>query len=290
MAAPSTGLPTSLHVTHPDWSPDGKNVVYVGNTAGETMGYYSHYTSSDIFVMPASGGDTPVFGASTMIHHGADASGGAEMGDADAHPTWSPDSSLVAFQHGQVAYSQFNPYGALYVTTTGAGATAVRLDNANGGVSGTSGFWPTFSPFTTTEGGVTYYWLAFFSQRDYGNVQAGTKGTSRRQLWVTAVRAGGGAAESFERALLAPWSGQHQRQRGGALGAHGVPGQCGELYGEQRVLLGELPAGARGRGRLRLPDAGEPVPRSGAALRRSGGLLRGAHLRGERVQLADQLR
>ena len=194
-AAPSTGLPTSLHVTHPDWSPDGNNVVYVGNTAGETQGYYSHYTSSDIFVMPASGGDTPVFGAPTLLHHGADAMGGAEMGSADAHPTWSPDSSLVAFQHGQVAYSQFNPFGAIYVTTVGANATAVRLDNANGGATGTSGFWPTFSPFTTSEGGVTYYWLAFFSERDYGNAQAGTKGTSRRQLWVTAVRSGGGAGD-----------------------------------------------------------------------------------------------
>jgi hypothetical protein len=201
-AAPSTGLPTDLHVTHPDWSPDGKSVVYIGNTAGETDGYYSHYTSSDILVMPVTGGATPSFGAPGMIHHGADAMGGAESGQADAHPTWSPDSALVAFQHGQVAYSQFNPYGALYVTAPTMGATAVRLDNANGGVSGTSGFWPTFSPYTTTENGSTYYWIAFFSQRDYGNAQAGTKGTQRRQLWVTSVKAG---ATTVDPSSVAYW-------------------------------------------------------------------------------------
>jgi hypothetical protein len=188
--APSTGLPPDHHVAHPDWSPDGKSVVYVGNIAGQTNGYLSHYTASDLFVMPVSGTSTLAFGAPALLHHGADATA-AEGGTADAHPTWSPDSALVAFQHGQVGYSQFNPNAALYAIAGTPGGAAVRLDNASGGAAGTSAFWPTFSPFTTTEGGVTYYWLAFFSQRDYGNAQAGTRGTARRQLWVTAVRADG---------------------------------------------------------------------------------------------------
>jgi hypothetical protein len=29
--------------------------------------------------------------------------------------------------------------------------------------------------------------MVFYSLRDYGNAQAGTKGTKRRQLWVTAI-------------------------------------------------------------------------------------------------------
>ena len=30
-------------------------------------------------------------------------------------------------------------------------------------------------------------WLVFYTTRDYGNASAGTKGTQRRQLWVTAI-------------------------------------------------------------------------------------------------------
>jgi hypothetical protein len=52
-------------------------------------------------------------------------------------------------------------------------------------------YWPTFSPFTTREGpGESYFWLAFYSRRPYGNERAGTRGTGRRQLWVTAIRSG----------------------------------------------------------------------------------------------------
>jgi hypothetical protein len=42
---------------------------------------------------------------------------------------------------------------------------------------------PNFSPFDS--GG--YFWLAFYSTRDYGNAQVGTRGSGRRQIWVTAV-------------------------------------------------------------------------------------------------------
>ena len=42
---------------------------------------------------------------------------------------------------------------------------------------------PNFSPYD--EGG--YFWMVFYSTRDYGNAQAGTKGTKRRQLWVVAI-------------------------------------------------------------------------------------------------------
>ncbi|HET6610600.1 MAG TPA: hypothetical protein VFG83_01360, partial [Kofleriaceae bacterium] len=32
-------------------------------------------------------------------------------------------------------------------------------------------------------------WLLFYTIRDYGNAQAGTKGAQRRQMWVTAIDA-----------------------------------------------------------------------------------------------------
>jgi hypothetical protein len=33
------------------------------------------------------------------------------------------------------------------------------------------------------------FWLAFYSTRDYGNAQVGTRGTNRRQIWVAAIDA-----------------------------------------------------------------------------------------------------
>ena len=63
------------------------------------------------------------------------------------------------------------------------GATQWPLAALNDGAARNS-YYPTFSPFD--EGG--YFWLAFVTTRDYGNAQAGTRGTGRRQLWVAAVR------------------------------------------------------------------------------------------------------
>ena len=63
-----------------------------------------------------------------------------------------------------------------------SGGAPAPLTHANG-PDGASGYWPNFSPFDV--GG--YYWLAFYSRRDYGNAQAGTRGVHRRQIWVTAI-------------------------------------------------------------------------------------------------------
>jgi hypothetical protein len=57
----------------------------------------------------------------------------------------------------------------------------VRLDGACSGQL--QCYLPCFSPYDS--GG--YLWLVFYSVRDYGNAQAGTKGTQRRQMWVTAI-------------------------------------------------------------------------------------------------------
>ena len=198
MEVPSTGLPTDLLIGHADWSPDGAHVVYSTNFMGALNGYNDHWTASDLAIMSVTGDDDHlVFGAPTVVHHGPDLSAATETGGADARASFSPDSHLIAFQHSVEASSQFDGHGAIYAIAP-TGGTPVRLDNAMGGPTGTSGFWPSFSPFvsheTTDAMPARYYWLAFYSQRDYGNTRAGTRGTSNRQLWITAVRADGAAA------------------------------------------------------------------------------------------------
>ena len=61
------------------------------------------------------------------------------------------------------------------------GGEEFELAKANG--AGENSHLPNFSPFD--DGG--YFWLAFYSTRDYGNAHVGTKGQARRQIWVTAI-------------------------------------------------------------------------------------------------------
>ena len=109
----------------------------------------------------------------------------SEGGTNDTHPTWTPDGHFIAFQHGVGTFTHVvrNP-GALYILATDG--SLFRLDHANG--AGADGYWPTFAPYVTTEqGGRSYYWMAFYTRRDYGNAILGTAGTTIRQLWVVAV-------------------------------------------------------------------------------------------------------
>lgn len=190
LEVPSTGLPTGF-VAQPEWSPDGASVAYVGNLDSS----YERtvvYESGDLSIMPVVGADA--FGTPRVVHTGSSLAGAPEGGASDMHPTWSPDSRLLAFAHGTIGratsgLSSITNYypGALYLVTAGGGAP-MRLDNANGGAGGTASYWPTFSPFATPapSGTGRVFWLAYFSPRAYGNHPAASS-PPPSQLWVTAI-------------------------------------------------------------------------------------------------------
>ncbi len=185
----ATGLP-GAQASHPAWSPDGNNIAFITNTNG---GWAVDYTNGDLALLPRTGPDA--FGAPVVLHTGASLASAPEGGSTDSHPTWSPDSRFVAFGHSTHSRSDGgggrDVPGALWVIGATAGSTPVRLDQAVGPGTPQS-YWPTFSPFVTSEpGGEHLFWLAFISRRDYGNAQAGTRGSTRRQIWVTAVTASG---------------------------------------------------------------------------------------------------
>jgi hypothetical protein len=176
---PST-LPTASSA-NPAWSPDNMHIAYVTNT---NMGWGVDFTTGDLAIIDVLGGDQ--FSAPVQIL-GATSTGGPPV---IARPSWSPDSHLIAFQHGVHSRSfQDNPtpggppifQPARVEMVTRDGNLSYSMDALNGGDS--NSFYPTFSPFDA--GG--YFWLAFFSTRDYGNAQVGTAGSGRRQLWVAAV-------------------------------------------------------------------------------------------------------
>jgi hypothetical protein len=189
---PTTGdMPGGIQ---PAWSPDGSQVAYVANPND----WGGALTSSDIGVFDVSGPDE--FGEGSLIHVGKDFGLTPEDGNSDSYPTWSPDSTRIAFAHGTGSRSEQEDTGShrsgLYVMDPD-GDNLVRLDRAcgRGGQNPTDAtnttdaldnFQPNFSPFDEGD----YYWMSFLSRRDYGNALVGTRGTGRQQIWVTAIRKG----------------------------------------------------------------------------------------------------
>lgn len=175
------GTPLPTKAAHPSWSPDGTMIAFVNNIDGS---WAVDYTTGDLSVIPVTGPDT--FGAPKVL---VQSSTGDPAYKAPSWPTFAPDSQWIAYAAGvnsrgrntdpntmqEVVYP-----GALFLVAS-AGGTPTKLDTACGGVLDC--YLPNFSPYDS--GG--YYWLVFYSLRDYGNAQAGTKGTKRRQMWVTAI-------------------------------------------------------------------------------------------------------
>lgn len=176
IAAADSMLPSS-GAAHPTWSPDGTAIAYVSGTNGT---WAVDFTRGDLSLIDVNVEGPDTFGPPRTILDGGSL--------AVAHPSWSPDSRWIAFQHGEhsrafqdVSSGPSIPRPGVVRMVSRDGSTVFDLEALNQGER--NSYYPTFSPFD--EGG--YFWLAFFSTRDYGNAQAGTRGTGRRQLWVAAV-------------------------------------------------------------------------------------------------------
>lgn len=174
--SPLEGTLPDVPATHPAWSPDGAEIAFVADVDD----WGGNNTRGDIHTVAMLGADR--VGAARRLVAGSQIPGAFPAGSAASYPSYSPDSSLIAFAHGNNSRSETG-LSALYAIRRD-GTNLVRLDRASGGPTGDTSFQPRFSPFE--QGG--YYWLSFLSRRDYGNAPAGTRGSGRQQIWVTAIK------------------------------------------------------------------------------------------------------
>jgi hypothetical protein len=164
-------LTTSRSPTMPNWSPDNTKLVYAGcdNGASALGG-----SNCDLYVQTWNP-TTEEFGNEVRIAtHPA--------GHTLYYPTFSPDSTLVAYNSaeqwsdGQTSYnSNANPKAKMMIVSA-SGGTQMELTAANG-VGDLTNSWPRWAPAYGT-----YAWLAVSSKRAYGSQVTGTP-----QLWVTAI-------------------------------------------------------------------------------------------------------
>jgi hypothetical protein len=163
--------------THPAWSPDGATIAYVSQVPGQAFGDIDFFVSDLSIIRDASGTRMP---PEVLV---------PSNGMASSYPSFSPTGSKIAFMRGPYSrsHTSYDPNAPsaispadLYIAPIDRSTAEVKLERAS---AAGQAYLPAYSPFSGA--GVT--WLAFFSRRDYGNV---TKGTGRRQIWVTAIDEG----------------------------------------------------------------------------------------------------
>jgi hypothetical protein len=191
----NVGAATDM-ATMPDWSPDGKTVLFVipqksatwaGRAGRMPHNDDDHIFGGSLYTMPYNG--NMQFGAPTPLLMSG--------GENNYYPGYSPDGQLIVFDRvplsGTIdacvmspqpacANDSFsNPAARLTLMKSMPGATPVDLERANGSPAASpqplSNSWPKWSPFLNNYKGDKLLWIAFSSTRDYGirvrNHQAG---------------------------------------------------------------------------------------------------------------------
>jgi hypothetical protein len=174
-----TAAPAGQRATHPDWSADDKNVVFVvptsvaswSNAFGQMLADDTHVLGGSLWTMPYTG--SGAFGPATEILHAP-----SDLIN-NYYPSYAPDGSFIVFNHVDVTPGEFsgapglpdkdsfsNPHARVFVLQPGSN---MPIDCANLNSTGDlSNSWPRWSPFIQTYKGQKLLWVTFSSTRDYG--------------------------------------------------------------------------------------------------------------------------
>jgi hypothetical protein len=180
---------TGQMATMPDWSPDGKSVVFVipqktatwnGSTTSN-LNDDDHIFGGNLYTMPYMGNGQ--FGPPKSFL--------MSNGENNYYPSYSPDGQFVVFDRAPHDTSvatidgcngtapqracpndSFSNPAARLMLVSSAGGTPIDLENANGSTAASpvtlSNSWPRWSPFLQQYKGNLLLWVAFSSTRDYG--------------------------------------------------------------------------------------------------------------------------
>ncbi|MEZ4408656.1 MAG: hypothetical protein R3A52_19615 [Polyangiales bacterium] len=174
------GLPGPTAGTHPDWSRDGRRVVFARpRTSIPFLGTPGHDGPADLLTMAWSG---TAFAAPTVLL----AASGAR--NNSYYPSFSPDDAWVLFNRA-TGNSNNNIDAQLWVMPSTGGAPT-RLANADL-AEGMGNSWPKWAPFVQRYQGEPLMWFTFSSRRDYGlrlRQQSREAGSRTAQLWMAAFR------------------------------------------------------------------------------------------------------
>jgi hypothetical protein len=171
-------LGTGVFGHMPDWSPDGKFLVFAKSASAGGR----KVAAGTISIIPSNGDDT--FGAIVDLVKSTSNS------DNNYFPMFAPTSEWIAYGHS-TGSSEKEDNSILRIVSV-MGGTPFDLTRANTIVNdglipapGASNNQPTWAP--KTEDGIM--WVAFQSKRDYGVILGGGSkyGADKNQLWVAAI-------------------------------------------------------------------------------------------------------
>jgi hypothetical protein len=166
-----------VRMAQPEWSPDGKNIVYVSYPAGGSGEEWNANNIGDIMTIPFNGG---AFGAPSTIVPLVDNK------EYHFYPSWTPDSKWIVFNTGKVpckgggGCNTYDPTNTvLRIVKAAPGSKPLEL--ARAGYMGNSGTnWPRVTPFI--QGGKLIF-FTFSARFPYGFVKSG----NNPQIWMAGV-------------------------------------------------------------------------------------------------------
>lgn len=185
------GNPTRC-ATMPDWSPDGKNIVFASTP---NQGQWIDVSNSAIAIMSyTNNGNTHTFGEPSLIVSNPITLVTSGTYNNFFFPSFSPDGSYIVFNAARAAWRNFTVAaspGQRLMITNPIGAWAVELAGLNGG-GDLDITWPHWAPSQSSD----YYWVVFSTERNYGHKLTKQNTASAcvangvqqcKQIWISAI-------------------------------------------------------------------------------------------------------